>query len=133
MARVTTLPEMWWPLMAAPSISTPCCAVCGRGGHLERHHMVKRSAGRLWLPSGVEAPKPTVTLCGHGNADGCHGKAHAGLLHFRFVRADSAAGWDEGGVMIHGGHVEFLLTDEPCDYLTALGMDGWKPLRGCLE
>ena len=28
-----------------------------------------------------------------------------------------------------GGHWEYLLLDEGCDYLTALGMDGWRRLR----
>ena len=127
MANVTTLPEMWWPLMRSPSVRTPWCAVCGATGHLEQHHMVKRSAGQL-VVHGHAVPHPTITLCGHGNASGCHGRAHAGLLHFRWVREDKIAGWFEYGGP-RGGHLECLELDVPADYLTALGMDGWRPLR----
>lgn len=129
MARVTTLAEMWWPLMDKPSIETPYCAVCGRTGHLERHHMVPRSAGQLVLPNGRLADKPTITLCGFGNAGGCHGKAHSGRLHFRWVERDVKSGFGEGYLCIHGGHVEYLLLEEPVDRLTALSMPGWRRLR----
>ena len=128
MARVTTLAEMWWPLMDKPSIETPYCAVCGRTGHLERHHVVKRSAGQLVLPNGHLADKPTITLCGFGNAGGCHGKGHSGRLHFRWVERETGREFDEGYLMIRGGHWECLETDEPVDYLTALSMDGWRRL-----
>ena len=103
------------------------CAVCGRTGHLERHHMVPRSAGQLVLPNGHLADKPTITLCGFRNAGGCHGKAHSGRLHFRWVEADAGR---EGWYLTHvkGGHLEYLLTDEPESYLDALKMDGWRPL-----
>lgn len=127
MAKVDTLPEMYRPLMEGCSVSTPYCAVCGRTGvPLNRHHVVKRSAVKLYR-GGVEIPKPTITLCGSGNASGCHGLAHSGRLHFRWAETvnDIAHEW-----MHHiGGHWEYLLLDEPCDYLTALEMDGWKPLR----
>lgn len=112
MAGVTTLPPMWWPLMDAPDVITPYCAVCGRTGHIERHHMVKRSAGRLYR-DGFEVPKSLITLCGHGNADGCHGKAHSGRLHFR---------WSEGALW-------YLMPPEPCGYLEAQDMDGWRRVR----
>lgn len=111
MARVTTMAAMWWPLMDAPSVETPWCAVCGRSGHVECHHMVKRSAGRLYR-DGAEVPKPTITLCGHGNADGCHGKAHSGRLHFKF----------EDGRL-------WYLECEPMGYLQALESDGWREVR----
>lgn len=130
MARVTTLPEMWWPLMRSPSIDTPYCAVCGRTGHLERHHMVKRSAGRMFLDNGIEVPKPTITLCGHGNVDGCHGKAHSGMLHFRWVYTDMPADFRNGYEFARGGHLEYLMLDDSVDYLTALSMDGWRRVCG---
>lgn len=137
MARVDTLPEILRPLMAAPSIRLGRCAVCGRPAPLEQHHVVRRGAGTLWR-HGVEVPKPTVTLCGFGNvlrdADGrffCHGLAHHMRLHFRWVPVSAASRErfvtaDMGGV---GGHMEYLVTDEPCDYATALSMEGWRPLR----
>ena len=127
MAKVTTLAEMWWPLMKAPTIRSRRCAICGATYPLNQHHIVRRSAGRLYR-DGVEVPKPTITLCGSGNTGGCHGKAHSGLLHFRWVETDIRD--PERYLMtIRGGHLEYLMTEEPCDYLTALDMDGWKPVR----
>lgn len=118
MAKVTTLPLLYHPLMGKPSITLPRCAVCGRAYPLEQHHIVRRSAGKFFR-DGREIKKPTVTLCGFGNnlsdADGreyCHGLAHHRRLHFR---------WNDGW--------EYLLTAEPCDYLHALDMDGWKAVR----
>lgn len=126
MAKVTTLAQMWWPLMKAPSIETEYCAICGRTWPLNRHHMVKRSAGAFYR-DGVLVKPPTITLCGSGNASGCHGLAHQGRLHFRWVEADAGR---EGWYITHvkGGHLEYLLTDEPESYLDALKMDGWRPL-----
>lgn len=126
MARVTTMAPMWWPLMECPTIRLDRCAVCGRSWPLNQHHIVKRSAGQL-VRGGVVIPKPTITLCGSGNASGCHGLAHQGRLHFRWVEADAGR---EGWYLTHvkGGHLEYLLTDEPESYLDALKMDGWRPL-----
>lgn len=49
-------------------------------------------------------------LCGSGNASGCHGKAHANMLHFRN----------------RGGRLEYLETDAPTKYEEALEMGGWR-------
>ena len=87
MANVDTLPEILRPLMEGPSIETPRCAVCGAPWPLNRHHIVRRGAGKLFR-DGREVPKPTVMLCGSGNGSGCHGLAHANRLHFRWVRAE---------------------------------------------
>lgn len=126
MAKVDTLPHHLRPLMGKPSVTMGRCAVCGRARPLEQHHIVRRGAGKLFDGTGREIEKPTVTLCGFGNnlkdADGrefCHGLAHANRLHFRWVEADPIAG---------GGHWEVIVLDEACDYLTALRMDGWRPL-----
>ena len=115
----STLPKMWWPLMESGDVETPVCAVCGRGYPLNRHHMVPRSAGALYR-DGREMPKPTIVLCGNGNnlrdANGvplCHGLVHHHMLHFRF----------------RDGKVEYMRTERPVDYLTALGLDGWKEIR----
>ena len=67
MARVDTLPEILRPLMMGVSVETPYCAICGRTWPVNRHHVVRRSAGKLYR-GGVELPKPTVMLCGSGNA-----------------------------------------------------------------
>ena len=138
MARVDTLPEMLRPLMDGVSVDTPYSADCGRTAPLNKHHVVRRGAGRLYR-RGVEVPKPTVTLCGFGNnlsdADGrpyCHGLAHANRLQFRWVRGQTKRGNFGTYTTMEstvGGHWEYLLLDEPCDYLTALSMGGWRPFR----
>lgn len=128
MAKVDTLPEFLRPLMAGTSIETPRCAVCGRAGRLERHHIVRRSAGNLYR-HGAPVPKPTVTLCGFGNAGGCHGLAHANRLHFRWVVGAAGRDWlDRSRVSVPGGHWEAIVLPEPTPYLDALEMDGWFPI-----
>lgn len=62
-------------LMAAPSLNGLLCCVCGRLAQ-NRHHVVPRSQGG--------SDGPTVPLCGLGNASGCHAKAHANRIHFRY-------------------------------------------------
>ena len=125
MAKVTTLPAMYQPMMGKPSVRMARCAVCGRTWPLEQHHVVFRSAGKMFV-EGRELEKPTITLCGFGNnlkdADGreyCHGLAHHRRLYFRWVDDDAIA---------CAGHWEYIRLDEACDYLTALRMDGWRPL-----
>ena len=125
MAKVTTLPAMYQPMMGKPSVRMARCAVCGRTWPLEQHHVVFRSAGKMFV-EGREIEKPTITLCGFGNnlqdADGreyCHGLAHHRRLYFRWVDDDAIA---------CAGHWEYIRLDETCDYLTALRMDGWRPL-----
>lgn len=81
---------------------------------------------------GAELPKPTITLCGSGNTSGCHGKAHAHLLHFRWVDTDvKVRPQGFGFATIGGGHWEVLETDEPMREFEASQVeDGWSPLRG---
>lgn len=131
MARVTTMPAYLHPLMEGCTVRLPRCAVCGARSPLNQHHVVKRSAGQL-VRAGVIMPKPTITLCGMGNASGCHGLAHAGLLHFRWVSGDAVGGNFGNARRMEcgdGGHWEYLCTGEPVGYLDALEMDGWVPLR----
>ncbi len=125
MAKVTILPAMYQPMMGKPSVRMARCAVCGRTWPLEQHHVVFRSAGKMFV-EGREIEKPTITLCGFGNnlqdADGreyCHGLAHHRRLYFR---------WVDDGAIACAGHWEYIRLDEACDYLTALRMDGWRPL-----
>lgn len=75
MAKVTTLPAILQPLMGKPSIKATRCVVCGCTYPLNNHHIVRRSAGKMYV-NGVELDKPVITLCGSGNASGCHGLAH---------------------------------------------------------
>lgn len=106
----STLSLMWVREVHGYTVAQDTCCVCGRYG-TEQHHVPPRSAGNL-IVDGKKLKKPTLAVCGHGNTSGCHGLAHAGKLHFRF-RDD----W------------EFLLLDEPTDRMSALDMDGWKPIR----
>lgn len=123
---VCTVDELQKPMMGKPSVKAGYCLVCGRTEPLEQHHVVFRSAG-TWVRDGVELKKPTLTLCGFGNNlyddHGrmlCHGAAHHRLLHFRFV---------QGGDPLTG-HWEYLFTNEPTKYETALDLDGWRRLGG---
>lgn len=123
----TTLPEMYHELMHAPSIITPgYCSVCGHYPANNQHHMVRRNAGELYV-QGHKLPKPTITLCGSG-VSGCHGLAHQNRLHFRWIPETREVQDGAGSHFFPSGHLEFISLDKPTDYLTALGMDGWKPL-----
>ena len=109
----TTLPEIYWPLMDGKTIKTDHCVVCGASYSarpLNQHHVCWRSWGQLFK-DGRKVENPTVTLCGNGNCDGCHGLAHRRQLHFRWRN-----------------HWEVLITDEPMKYDKALEMEGWRPL-----
>ena len=119
MARVSTVNALLLPMMGKPSVKADRCLVCGAASPLDQHHVVPRSAGKAYDGSGRELRKPTLTLCGPGNAGGCHGAAHDHRLHFRW-----AAGKDGGG------RWEALLTDEPTKYQDALEADGWRRLGG---
>ena len=52
------------------------CQMCGRFMYQRRsvHHRLPKGMGGSAL---LESPANLVTLCGVGNADGCHGKAHS--------------------------------------------------------
>lgn len=117
MRDVCTVNELLRPMMGRPSVRKPYCVACGASAFpLNQHHVVRRGAGVL-VVGGVEVPKPTVTLCGNGNASGCHRKAHDGRLHFRW--ADDR----------NGGHWECKRVKEPCRYQEALADEsGWRRL-----
>lgn len=89
-------------MLSAPKIETFLCPFCGKPA-TNRHHIIPRSQG------GTDGP--TVTVCGMGNASGCHGLLHSRKLHLRF-----------------NGRWEFLRTEEPTKYEKALEMGGWVPL-----
>lgn len=134
MAKVTTLPKLYQPLMQGTSVKTAYCCVCGRTWPLNHHHVVKRSQGNMYR-NGVKLPKPTLTLCGSGNnlhgpngETWCHGLAHANRLHFRWVQTDLKSG-EWWGRTCRGGHWEYLITEEPVRYMQALKMDGWQPVK----
>lgn len=95
--------ELQRAMMDAPSIDTPYCPFCGRSAQ-NRHHIIPRSQG------GHDGP--TVTVCGIGNASGCHGKLHGHTLHLRFTDR-----W------------EYLETEQPTKYQDALSMEGWREVE----
>lgn len=119
MAKVDTVSALLRPMMGRPSVKADRCLVCGAASPLDQHHVVPRSAGKAYDETGRELRKPTVTLCGPGNAGGCHGLAHGRKLHFR---------WAEG--KNNEGHWEFLLTPNATKYQDALELDGWRRLGG---
>ena len=127
MKDVCTVNELLRPMMGRPSVRKPYCVACGAAGlPLNQHHVVRRGAGKL-VVGGCEVPKPTVTLCGSGNASGCHRKAHDGRLHFRWAESghEGALGVDAA----NGGHWELYRSKEPCGYQEALEDEsGWRRL-----
>lgn len=138
MAKVDTLPEYLKPLMDGCTVRQNRCAVCGATWPLNQHHIVYRSAGKMFR-HGVEVEKPTITLCGNGNTGGCHGRAHAHLLHFRWVKAevpDPSVGYQPRShpFTVRGGHWEYLETEEPMSEFEALEVEeGWKPVNSRVE
>lgn len=58
----------------------PWCVVCGRPA-TNRHHEPPKGIGGVGR-KGKEPP--VLSLCGHGNVDGCHGMRHRGDLQFRW-------------------------------------------------
>lgn len=89
-------------LLDKPSVDQePYCAVCGRPA-TNRHHVIEKGMGGVSRE--LERRIPKVTLCGMGNASGCHGKVHAHLLHLY---------WDDDGY--GGGRWVMYETPEPMD------------------
>ena len=123
MAKATTLSAIYQPMMGKPSIKTECCAICGRFYPLEQHHIVRRSSGEMYDVNGRKLKKPTITLCGFGNnlkgdhGYYCHGLAHANRLHFRWVESTDSRVDTWKLNVLNCGHWEYLLTDEPTDYM----------------
>ena len=108
-----TIPHEYRELFLLDSLKLDYCPICGATWPLNQHHAVFRSAGECYDPrTGEPREKPTITLCGSGNASGCHGKAHHRMLHFKNMFGDW---W-------------YLETEEPTKYMDALKMDGWKPV-----
>lgn len=124
---ICTLDALMLPMMGKPSIGSEnhTCCVCGKPA-TDKHHIVRRGAGKL-VVNGREVEKPTVRLCGCGNASGCHGLAHQSKLHFRWVEVTTNGNNRYLSVQV-GGHWEYLITDEPTKYQDALAMDGWGRL-----
>ena len=112
------IPEYQRRIFAAPSVRRDYCVVCGRPAQND-HHVIPncRKATR-------EHPEsPTLSLCGMGNASGCHGEAHSHRLHFRAVPIEV----EFGGEIVTRYEWQYLRTEYGVDELTAQGIaDGWK-------
>lgn len=67
MAKVDTMPIYLRPIMRGCSVKLNRRAVCGATYPLNQHHIVRRSAGKMYDCHGVELPKPTITLCGNSH------------------------------------------------------------------
>ena len=84
-------------LLGAPDLALDCCAVCGRKWPLNNHHVIFRSAGNVFDEDGKALRKPVVTLCGSGNASGCHKKAHDHSIEFDYDEARCMWKWRRKG------------------------------------
>ncbi len=105
-------------LLDRPSVAEGSrCAVCGRIA-TNRHHVVQKGMGGV--SAAMERRIPKVLLCGSGNT-GCHGAAHARLLHLQWC--DGLGGW------------VWWRSAEPMDDELAwrLHRDEYRPLRGWVE
>ena len=86
------------------------CAVCGRPA-TNVHHVVEKGMGGRQRPYVLDGRygtyrllPPLFAVCGHGNADGCHGMFHAGLLKARWVwdAPGAASDWSSGLLLCMG-------------------------------
>lgn len=70
-------------LLGKPSIESVLCPFCGAVA-TNRHHIIPKGMG------GTKQAKriPTITVCGMGNASGCHAK-----LHSHELELDWQDGW----------------------------------------
>ena len=106
-----SVPQDMRELLDKPDVPSPCCAVCFRPYENEHHVVFKASGG---VSKELEKRIPRIRLCGMGNLDGCHGKAHRRELHFDFRDGD----W------------VYLETPGGMKREKALEMPGWKLLGG---
>lgn len=127
---ICTIPKFLRPLMGKPSLSNAHgqCCWCGRPA-TNHHHVVKRSAG-TWVKQGITISKPTILLCGEGNASGCHGKAHQGLLHFDWKEPErKAVKFDMEPAPYGSGYWIGQEFDEPMSQFEAMQVEeGWRKL-----
>lgn len=92
-------------LMHAPSLILTRCPFCGRTA-TNNHHIVPRSQGGT--------AGPMISVCGMGNASGCHGLLHQHKLHLRYDFERKR--W------------QFIYTPKSTKWETALKMSGWQDI-----
>ena len=116
------VPDYQRDIYGAPSVKRPYCVVCGKLATND-HHVIPnaRHATR-------EHPEsPTLSLCGMGNASGCHGDAHDHKLHFRVVPVEVTRFSGETCSRLEW---EYMRTPEGMDELSAHDIeDGWRACR----
>lgn len=86
------------------------CAVCAESATNSHHEPQLGLGGRnrdylLNTPEGAFVLHPAlIALCGMGNASGCHGERHTGILRFKWEwdSDDYAEQWWSGYLLAHG-------------------------------
>ena len=66
-------------LLGKPSVNTEYCPFCGRRA-TNKHHVIPKGMGG----TAHEKAIPTITVCGHGNTNGCHGRLHDHTLELNW-------------------------------------------------
>lgn len=99
------------------------CQICGTrlwNQWRSVHHRVAKGMGGSAL---LESPANLVTLCGAGNADGCHGKAHSNPEWARNHGWIVSRAFDPREIPVDTCHGWVLLSDdgsrEPCEPVSA--------------
>jgi hypothetical protein len=100
-------------LLRRPDMTGPTCVFCGKPAE-NNHHLIPRSR----LIKAAQWLSPIISVCGLGNASGCHGDLHSGRKHVRYFDRFEVEGW------------EYLTSDVPISRDEAHARDGWKRLKG---
>lgn len=116
------IPEYQRCIFEAPSVRRDYCVVCGKPA-TNNHHVIPNCRHE----TRDHPESPTLSLCGMGNASGCHGMAHDHKLHFRAcpIRIETLGCEPRVSYLW-----EYLVTEEGMDELSAHEIeDGWKVIR----
>jgi 5-methylcytosine-specific restriction endonuclease McrA len=99
------------------------CQLCGEYT-TEQHH--RRGMARMGGPALLDMPENLITLCGPGNAAGCHGKVHS---QPNWARGEGLMLWATQDPMAEAVHTRngwrFLLLPDG-SWIEAAFID-WKP------
>ena len=126
-------------LMGMPHILTDTCFICGRQT-TNKHHLTEKGLGNKFLTlHGHKLESALISVCGSGNASGCHGKFHAHKIKVRWKwdSLEAATKWWTGEYLEAGmkphdpflfelGHYEICRGGEPIREIR-----GGQPLPEC--